>query len=92
MSPTTYYVDATELACSRCGVLEIGQHRTPIDCIDALRSVIADLEMRSDTHAIAPAGGRRERKDHRYVILDGHRLCLADAARLLGMSAAALHG
>jgi len=36
-------------------------------------------------------GGRRLRRDNRFVRLDGRRLCLADAARELGMSLSALN-
>lgn len=36
-------------------------------------------------------GGRRDRRDARFVVLDGARLCLADAARALGISISTLH-
>ena len=37
------------------------------------------------------SGGRRQRKDNRFVLLDGERLCLKDAARRLSVSMVALH-
>lgn len=36
-------------------------------------------------------GGRHSRCDHRFILLDGRRVILADAARTLGISAVALH-
>jgi hypothetical protein len=78
-----------------------GNHTTATECIDALRGVIAEMEMRLEARADAPQPAashgivrRRERqwrKDYRFVILDGDRLCLTDAAARLGLSASALH-
>ncbi len=36
-------------------------------------------------------GGRSARRDNRYVVLDGRRMLLVDAARQLGISNVALH-
>ena len=79
--------------CARCGLP--GPHSDALECIDALRDRLADLEFQIDGRRsgadTARRGGRRERKDARMVILDGRRLCLTEAARELGISAVALH-
>jgi len=36
-------------------------------------------------------GGRRPRRDNKLLVLDGQEVCLAEAARRLQISAAALH-
>jgi hypothetical protein len=79
-----------------------GNHTSTTECIDALRGVIAEMEMRLEakTDDPQPAAShgvvrhrteRRWRSDHRFVILDGDRLCLTDAAAKLGLSASTLH-
>lgn len=91
MTQMLHPVDATGPVCSRCGICKDGQHRTPQECIDLAWNRLAELEIRYEGVATTPAGGRRIRKDNRYVILDGRRLCLSDAARELGITASALH-
>ena len=100
------YDDVDAQVCRRCGVRGEGQHGTPGDrwcrgcpCIDAMRARIADLEFRLERVAAKPIrpeqperrGGRRNRRDTRFVVLDGQRLCLADAARALGVTTSTLH-
>jgi hypothetical protein len=70
-------------------------------CIDRLRAMVADLEFRIErmarkaakqpTQKVERRGGRRDRSDTRFVVLDGQRLCLADAARALGVTTSTLH-
>jgi len=79
--------------CPRCGLR--GRHADARECIDALRDQLAVVSLRQEG---APAkkqwgngGGRFPRADNRFVVLDGRRLILADAARGLGLSASALH-
>ena len=86
------------VTCPRCHTL--GRHATLVDCIaalirvnDQLRDQVARLEFRVESRGQhAGHGGRRDRHDHRWVVLDGQRVCLSDAARELGLSASALHG
>ncbi len=87
--------------CPRCGMK--GAHRDAMQCIDALRDHIAALEWRRDetprrgtaqcaqAAAAQPRGGRVARSDNRWVVLDGQRMILTDAARELGISNVALH-
>lgn len=83
--------------CRWCGLRVVGRHASPMECIDALRSRIADLEFgqeqRQKPNDRGPSnrGGRRDRSDARMVVLDGRRVCLTEAARLIGISASALH-
>jgi len=87
---------ATEpVSCPRCG-MRGDRHADAEECIDALRDHIARLSFKIEQRADKPSqptrrGGRRERKDNRFVLLDGDRLCLADAARRLGLSISSLH-
>jgi len=87
--------------CPRCGMK--GAHRDAMQCIDALRDHIAVLEWRKDDSSrgesgrcalrtpAPPRGGRVPRSDNRWVVLDGQRMILTDAARQLGISNVALH-
>jgi hypothetical protein len=83
-----------------------GQHETPggrtcrgCECVESLRANIAKLEFRLEkavqkavqTEQPTRRGGRRDRRDTRWVILDGDRVTLTDAARRLGLSTSALH-
>ena len=100
------YEDIDQRVCARCGLRTEDRHARPEDrfcrgcpCVDALRARIADLEFRLEKMAVKPIrpeqperrGGRRNRRDTRFVLLDGQRLCLADAARALGVTASTLH-
>lgn len=100
----TNYEATGPQVCSRCGVHGEGEHPAPggrrcsgCECVDALRAMIADLEFRLEKMMDKPApkasnrGGRRNRRDARFVVLDGERLCLTDAARALGLSPSTLH-
>lgn len=67
-----------------------------MDCINALRDQIAVLSFRRETKRGVSAnawrpGGRFPRSDNRWVVLDGQRMILTDAARKLGISNVALH-
>jgi hypothetical protein len=87
---------ATEpVTCPRCG-LRGARHADAEECIDALRDHIARLSFKIEQRADKPSqptrrGGRRERKDNRFVLLDGERLTLAEAGRRLGLTASSLH-
>jgi hypothetical protein len=53
----------------------------------ALREVIADLELKLERKAEKNnARILMERSNHRFVLLDGERICLSDAARKLNLS------
>jgi hypothetical protein len=89
---------AADGQCPRCGLR--GLHASADDCIDALRSKIAEMEFAKDAarEARGPRpgrpskrGGLRNRKDGRTVILDGDQVSLAEAARRLGMHAGTLY-
>lgn len=91
-------MDKQLIACPRCGLglRGEGRHDKPTECIDALRDLVARLQFRAEARRATAAGperrgGRRDRKDARMVILDGQRVCLAEAARRLGLSTSALH-
>ncbi len=81
--------------CPRCGMR--GTHADHDECIDALRDHIAILSFRGETSPgdpgkeCSPRGGRVTRSDHGWVVLDGQRMILTDAARRLGISNVALH-
>lgn len=92
------HAESTAHACLRCGVH--GHQASPAGpcrgckCIDALRAQIAELEFRlekSRPRKPSRSGGRRRRRDTRFVLLDGRRLSLTEAARALGLSASTLH-
>jgi hypothetical protein len=83
-----------------------GQHETPggrpcqgCQCVESLRATIAKLEFRLEkalqkaVQSAQPSrrGGRRDRRDTRWVILDGDRVSLTEAARRLDLSTSALH-
>ena len=81
--------------CPRCGMR--GRHADARECIDALRDQVAVLGLRREGappahgNPCGNGGGRFPRSDNRYVLLDGQRLILSDAARSLGLSVSALH-
>lgn len=78
--------------CVRCGTA--GPHARTADCIDALRDLTASVSIRAPQRTStrrSNRGGRRDRRDNRFVVLNGERLNLTEAALRLGLSASALH-
>ncbi len=74
-----------------CGVRQSGQHWNPSECIVALRQVIAVYVLRIVQLLDKDLDrGRMKRSTNRFVILDGERMCLSDAAHALSMSVKAL--
>jgi hypothetical protein len=91
MTSTTDYAVVDWRVCTMCGVRQSGQHRTPLECIIALREVIAGYEFRTDQLLEKNLDrGRMKRSNNRFVILNGERMCLSDAARELRMTVKAL--
>jgi hypothetical protein len=98
---TLDYEKLDGLVCQRCGVRSGERHRGEMGCIEALREVIAGLQLRSMAQAPAEntlqkgkpsrRGGFRVRKDARMVMLGGERISLTEAARRLGITASTLH-
>jgi hypothetical protein len=77
-----------------------GRHASPLECIDALRDRIAEMELRRERRpsksdatpqGTERRGGFRQRPDARMVILDGERLTLTEGARRLGLTGSTLH-
>lgn len=68
-----------------------------MECIDELRNQIAVLTLRGTKGpqrvpgTPERRGGRRVRSDNRLVILDGQKMCVAEAARRLGITHSALN-
>jgi hypothetical protein len=103
--PNLDYHSITALVCPRCGVESKGPHQNWAACVDALRSVIGDMQIkidgleeklaRSKSNASEPANpARREPKDarfHQIVVLDGEVLRLDVAAVRLGLTPMALY-
>ena len=82
--------------CRRCGLRATEAHVDVDECIDGLRDHIARLQFRAERKIDQPGvpsrrGGWRQRADNRFVLLDGERLVLAEAAHRLGLSTSALH-
>ncbi len=83
--------------CPRCRLP--GRHAGPDECIEALRDRIACLQFHkeavhekvaADGVAAERRGGRRERRDNRFVLLGGERVTLTEAGRRLNISPGAL--
>ena len=91
--PAADYAHADSRVCERCGVRQNGRHRHWLECVIAFREVCFNLERqierlrKKETHC-----GSVERSDNHFVVLHGERMCLADAARALGMTFDALRG
>jgi hypothetical protein len=89
--PTADYAHADSRVCEKCGVRQNGRHQHWLECVIAFREVCFDLEKEIErlrkkrTHRCIV-----ERSDNHFVVLHGEKMCLADAARALGMTFDAL--
>ena len=91
VSPTTEYADPDPRVCTVCGVRQCGQHLNLYECITALREVIAMLQLRIEQLLETNLEhGTVNRSNNRFVLLNGERMCLSDAARKLNLSLDAL--
>ena len=89
--PTTEYAEIDWRVCQRCGIRQNGPHRTWFECIIAYRELCSIFEKRIERlkQKNTDRGGMK-RSDNRFVVVNGERMCLSDAARELGMSVDAL--
>jgi hypothetical protein len=89
--PTSDYAHADSRVCERCGVRQSGRHLYWMDCVIAFREVCFNLERQIERlHKKKTRSGSMERSDNHFVVLHGERMCLADAARELGLTFDAL--
>src|SRR5437016_603182 len=76
-------MDATK-QCPNCGSNEV--HRSLTECVAALREALADAEIRGLECPVP----RRKRRDRHFVMHQGVRMDLSEAAAMLGVTSRVL--